>query len=547
MERTRKLIQRGKHLAYLLRHDKHYRFDEHGWREVSDLMENHGYTMDELEEIVATNNKQRYEFSEDKTRIRARQGHSVEVDVELEETTPPDVLYHGTATTAVESIMRQGLLKGKRMHVHLSATVETATNVGKRHGTPVILRVDARRMYEDGVKFFLSRNGVWLTDFVDVKYISETTMEDNQQKTRNGQQMTEDNMNEKSSQQTDYFNPETNTLDNRSNGAYPSGVLSNLCSNGFRFEGMVCGSMEGFLQSLKQQDLGKQRQICQMKGGNARKRSVTSWQTDQIVWWRGKPIDRQGDEYQQLLRRAYKTMFEQNERFRAALMSTRGVTLTHTTGENNPYKTIITPQELCGILTELREDYDKRPKNLEKPKPKMNLRHVVFSHGKESGPLGHKIQRLMAEAELFGLNTISVDYRECETAEDRVALLKETLGQLDALPRQIVLGGSSMGGYVSTVVAGEQPYAGLFLMAPALWMPAEEYAVQDYQPQAAHVEITHGLHDEVVPYENSLRFVREHDKVILHLVPDDHRLKASHEFLACQFKRMLEELSTLDR
>ena len=372
-------------------------------------------------------------------------------------------------------------------------------------------------------------------------------MENNNEKKENCRQSTDNNQNARiTNQQVDYFNPETNTLDIRSNGMYPSGVLSNLCSNGFRFDGMVCGSMEGFLQSLKQQDIGKQRQICQMKGGNARKRSVTSWQTDQVVWWRGQPIDRQGEEYQQLLRRAYKKMFEQNERFHAALMSTRCVTLTHTIGENDPYKTIITEQELCSILTELREEYDKRPKNLERPKPKMNLSHVVFSHGKESGPLGNKIQRLMAEAELFGLNTISVDYRECETAADRVALLKETLSRLDTPPRQIVLVGSSMGGYVSTVVAGEQPFAGLFLMAPALWMPAEEYGVQDYQPQAGRVEITHGLNDEVVPYGNSIRFVQEHDNTILHLVPDDHRLKASHDFLACQFKRMIEELSTLD-
>ena len=106
MERTSKLVQRGKRLAYLLRHDKSYHFDEHGWREVSDLVANYHYTMEELEEIVATNNKQRYEFSEDKTRIRARQGHSVDVDVELEEATPPDVLYHGTAATAVKSTSR---------------------------------------------------------------------------------------------------------------------------------------------------------------------------------------------------------------------------------------------------------------------------------------------------------------------------------------------------------------------------------------------------------------------------------------------------------
>ena len=124
-------------------------------------------------------------------------------------------------------------------------------------------------------------------------------------------------------QLTNNYDPETNTLDIRSNGLYPSNVLSNLCSNGFRFDGMVCGSMEGFLQSLKHKDKDKQLQLCSMKGGNARKRSVTSWQTDQIVWWKGVAIDRQSEEYQKLLRRAYQAMFDQSERFRAALMSTR--------------------------------------------------------------------------------------------------------------------------------------------------------------------------------------------------------------------------------
>ena len=163
----------------------------------------------------------------------------------------------------------------------------------------------------------------------------------------------------------DMYNPETNTLDIRSNGAYPSNVLSNLCSNSFRFDGMICGSMEGFLQSLKRQDINKQCQICSMKGGNARKMSVTSWQTDQIVWWKGQAIDRQSDKYQDLIHRAYKAMFEQSERFRTALMQTRGMLLAHSTGENNPYKTILTPTELCGILTELRDNYDKRDKTQE--------------------------------------------------------------------------------------------------------------------------------------------------------------------------------------
>ena len=163
----------------------------------------------------------------------------------------------------------------------------------------------------------------------------------------------------------DMYNPETNTLDIRSNGLYPSNVLSNLCSNGFRFDGMICGSMEGFLQSLKRKELDKQRQICSMKGGNARKMSVTSWQTDQIVWWKGQAIDRQSEEYQQLIRSAYLAMFEQSERFRTALMQTRGMFLTHNSGESDTYKTILTPSEFCSILTELRDNYDKRDKTQE--------------------------------------------------------------------------------------------------------------------------------------------------------------------------------------
>ena len=168
---TTHLIKQGKKLSYLLRHNQSYAFDEHGWREVSDLVANHGFTMEELREIVATNNKQRYEFSEDMTRIRARQGHSIQVDVELAEAAPPDILYHGTAKAFVESIMSQGIQKGKRLYVHLSTTIDMATKVGERHGKPAVLVIDAKRMHEDGIKFFLSRNDVWLTDFVDAKYI----------------------------------------------------------------------------------------------------------------------------------------------------------------------------------------------------------------------------------------------------------------------------------------------------------------------------------------------------------------------------------------
>ena len=173
MKANKNIVERGKELSFLLRHDKEYAFDEHGWREVADLTANHGYTMEELEEIVATNDKKRYEFSEDRKRIRARQGHSVDVDVELKECVPPDTLYHGTAARFVDSILREGITKRSRLYVHLSADVSTAFRVGKRHGTPAVLAVDAMEMVADGFKFYLSNNGVWLTEYVPTKYLND--------------------------------------------------------------------------------------------------------------------------------------------------------------------------------------------------------------------------------------------------------------------------------------------------------------------------------------------------------------------------------------
>ena len=169
--KNKDLIKKGKYLAFLLRHDTEYQFDEHGWREVSDLIKNQGYTMKEIEEIVETNNKQRYEFSNDKKKIRARQGHSIPVDVELKEATPPDVLYHGTAKNFVGSIWENGIKKMSRLYVHLSDDEETARKVGQRHGYPVVIFINAKQMKEDGIKFYLSNNNVWLTDFVDKKYL----------------------------------------------------------------------------------------------------------------------------------------------------------------------------------------------------------------------------------------------------------------------------------------------------------------------------------------------------------------------------------------
>ena len=166
------LKRKSQKLAFLLRHDINYAFDEHGWRDIEDLIRNYGYTMELLENIISTNNKQRYEFNEDRTMIRARQGHSINVDVELAEAIPPQVLYHGTSVNSLVSIMTKGLTPGKRLHVHLSSDVEAAQKVGRRHGELIVLRIDARRMENDGVKFFLSNNGVWLTDYVAPEYIS---------------------------------------------------------------------------------------------------------------------------------------------------------------------------------------------------------------------------------------------------------------------------------------------------------------------------------------------------------------------------------------
>lgn len=161
----------GKRLSFLLRHDRSYQFDNMGYREVKDLIEHHGFTEKLLKDIVETNDKQRYEYNEDKTKIRARQGHSIGVDVGLEEMVPPAILYHGTASRLILSIRKIGIDKMKRILVHLSTNYETAEGVGRRHGRPVVLEVEAKRMYDDGYKFFYSNNGVWMTDKVPVEYI----------------------------------------------------------------------------------------------------------------------------------------------------------------------------------------------------------------------------------------------------------------------------------------------------------------------------------------------------------------------------------------
>lgn len=161
-----------KRLAYLLRHDTHYAFDVHGWREVLDLVEHHGFSREELTTLVKNSNKQRFEFSENGMFIRARQGHSIAVDVELEETMPPAYLYHGTVATNMPSIMEKGLVPMNRQHVHLSVDETTAVKVGsRRKGEVVVLKVAAHKMWKDGHRFWLSRNNVWLTEAVPSKYL----------------------------------------------------------------------------------------------------------------------------------------------------------------------------------------------------------------------------------------------------------------------------------------------------------------------------------------------------------------------------------------
>lgn len=168
----------SKYISLILRHKPEtigITLDEHGWANVDELIlgisKTHTLNMDVLEEIVRTDEKQRYSFNEDKTLIRANQGHSVQVDVELDEVKPPETLWHGTGEKYVESIDVQGLISKSRLYVHLSKDVDTAIKVGKRHGKPILYKVRALDMYNDGYKFYLSKNGVWLTKEVPVKYL----------------------------------------------------------------------------------------------------------------------------------------------------------------------------------------------------------------------------------------------------------------------------------------------------------------------------------------------------------------------------------------
>lgn len=175
-----KITEISKFLSYVLRHKPEsigITLNQNGWVDIDVLLvqaQQHGRNISHslLMEVVENNNKKRFTISEDGKQIRAAQGHSTkQVNIQHEAVLPPDVLYHGTATRFLKSILAQGLISGSRHHVHLSADVETAKTVGMRHGMPVILRVDAAAMCEAGHEFYLSDNGVWLTEKVPSQFL----------------------------------------------------------------------------------------------------------------------------------------------------------------------------------------------------------------------------------------------------------------------------------------------------------------------------------------------------------------------------------------
>lgn len=182
----------SKFIALVLRHKPEAAgivVDSQGWANTGNLVQaikklkDPTFSVSDLAEIVYTDSKGRYSFSDDLRLIRANQGHSINVDVELEEVEPPTLLYHGTATKYIDGIEAEGIIPKSRLYVHLSETVSTATDVGNRHGKPVVYTIHAKKMFDHGYKFYKSVNGVWLTktvptDYFGYKIFDWTGMED---------------------------------------------------------------------------------------------------------------------------------------------------------------------------------------------------------------------------------------------------------------------------------------------------------------------------------------------------------------------------------
>lgn len=171
----------SKFLSYILRHNPGeigLHLDGNGWANVSELIskcnKEKDYSLDihKLNDLVKNNDKQRFIFNKDKTKIRANQGHSIKIDLGLNPVKPPDLLYHGTAEKHYHNIRKNGILKMKRNHVHLSSTTKVAKEIGKRHGKPIILKINAKEMYQNDINFYLSENRVWLTFNISPQYIS---------------------------------------------------------------------------------------------------------------------------------------------------------------------------------------------------------------------------------------------------------------------------------------------------------------------------------------------------------------------------------------
>lgn len=166
---------KGREISYILRHDpKGLHMDKSGWVSVDGLLSKVNVSIGDLRDIVDNNDKKRFSFNEDETKIRANQGHSLKVDVGLKIKNPPKFLYHGTASRNIKAIMKNGLSKMKRTHVHLSSDHTTALNVAGRYcknDTPHIFKIDTYPMIVDKVKFYQSENGVWLVEHVDKKYL----------------------------------------------------------------------------------------------------------------------------------------------------------------------------------------------------------------------------------------------------------------------------------------------------------------------------------------------------------------------------------------
>ncbi len=178
---TSNLKKVSKSMSYVLRHRPDtigIELEPNGWIAVDKLLQafarsGKSYSRALIDQVVADNDKQRFEFNDDGSKVRARQGHSVQIDLGYEPAIPPNVLYHGTATRNLDSIKEKGLIKGNRHHVHMSTDKQTMLAVAMRHGKPVLLEIDAARMHDDGHKFFVTGNDVWLTDHVPREYLHE--------------------------------------------------------------------------------------------------------------------------------------------------------------------------------------------------------------------------------------------------------------------------------------------------------------------------------------------------------------------------------------